>query len=294
MRSLLCVLLCLSLSGGVLDPAHRSGDYQFNLAAPPPPPADVCSFRWRSGVEFIARYSDNKGNLRRHGGMPPSAMARDRSLLVIHVGKTGGSSLLRMLRAAGVPHSDVHLFSVREDIIRSYDSIVVTVRDPLERTISAFNWDNPWSESGRAHRKKNFSHFYHHFPNINAYAENLTADTALGAVARRAEGHIALDTCYYVGGVIDTLRRHGNVFVVDAASFQEDITQLSNRLGWNLDFRSSIPMVNKAQKDISVTCLTEKNEERLRGHLSYIGEYEIFHTLRKFFGVVNSHDGKKT
>ncbi|CAM9254330.1 unnamed protein product, partial [Ectocarpus fasciculatus] len=150
----------------------------------------------------------------------------DRSLLVIHVGKTGGSSLLRLLRAAGVPHSDVHLFSVQEDIIRSYESIVITVRDPLERTVSAFNWDNPWAASGRAHRKKNFSNFYYHFPNINAYAENLTADTTLGEVARRAEGHIALDTCYYVGGVIDSLRRHRNVYVVDAASLQEDVKRL--------------------------------------------------------------------
>lgn len=275
--------------------SNRAGIYPFNMSkdAAAPVPSDVCRFRWQSGVNFIAQRHDANGNLAKHGGLraaePPTGTSKRipfrsrRGLLVVHIGKTAGSSLLKILRAAGIPHDDVHLFAVRRGAIMTHDDIIISIRDPLDRTISAFNWDNPWSKSGRA-RRREFSNFYATFPDMNAYASNLTEDTALGALARQSEGHISMDTCYYVGGVLADLKARPlkRVFVVDTATFDQDVRAINDALGWGITFSSFLPHINKANRDSDTSTLLPENRIKLKHFLAYIGEYEIYNELRSF------------
>lgn len=281
MAELLCGVLSFSYVYGN-SPLLRSGNFKFNFSGPSPAPSDVCRFKWQSGVQFISNYVDEKGNLARHGGA-----VQQSKLLVVHIGKTAGSSLLKLLRDARVSYNDIHLFSVRDKVAELYDDIVITIRDPLERTISAFNWDNPWAVSGRLHKKKLFSHFYNTFPDINLYAGNLSADSSLGELARRAEGHIALDTCYYVGGIVEILKRHPSTFVIDRSSFTEDVLAVSKRLGWGItDVLSSFPPeINKVKKDDSKVTLSAKGAEELKAFLHMVGEYPLYYDLSASFRI---------
>lgn len=265
--------------------AHRSGDFLFNVSGPRPSPSVACTYRWESGVRFISSYKDINGNLARHGGTSRCAPYKGRTLLLVHIGKTAGSSLLKLLRDVHIPHSDVHLFSLRHEAIERYTDIVITVRDPLNRTLSAFNWDSPLTKSGRLQKRNKSSAFYSLFPDMNAYASNLSADNAHGRIARRAEGHIALDTCYYLAGVLDSLRKHGSVYAVDAASFLDDVRAVSLQLGWDINLSSSftLPRVNEIKMDASIVSLTTPNLNSLVNHLEMIGEYAIYReVLNKF------------
>lgn len=62
-------------------------------------------------------------------------------VLYIHVGKCGGSTVWSWLRHAGVDFDEVHLHRPANTQERAYSKFVVWVRDPVDRFVSAFNYE---------------------------------------------------------------------------------------------------------------------------------------------------------
>ena len=59
---------------------------------------------------------------------------------LIHVGKTAGMTVENLLSLAGVNHTQVHTKNAHVAVDCHFTHYIVTTRDPINRTISAFNW----------------------------------------------------------------------------------------------------------------------------------------------------------
>ena len=59
------------------------------------------------------------------------------NLVIIHIGKCGGSTVVSELRSKNVKFSQIH---VREAIYKPKNKYVIVIRNPIKRFISAFNW----------------------------------------------------------------------------------------------------------------------------------------------------------
>jgi len=62
------------------------------------------------------------------------------SIALIHVAKAAGKTLGLLLRKVGVNYTHIHVHSARLATSCAFSHYIVTTRDPLDRTISAFNF----------------------------------------------------------------------------------------------------------------------------------------------------------
>ena len=90
-----------------------------------------------------------------------AAAATTNPVLFVHVGKTCGGSAVAYLRRA-VNVTEVHLRPVKREEVEGASHVVVSVRDPAERVVSAFEWHRPGGDRtiGRCfHRKKDVERY---------------------------------------------------------------------------------------------------------------------------------------
>eukprot|EP00600_Ochromonadales_sp_CCMP1393_P016927 CAMPEP_0175036858 /NCGR_PEP_ID=MMETSP0005-20121125/24030_1 /TAXON_ID=420556 /ORGANISM="Ochromonas sp., Strain CCMP1393" /LENGTH=382 /DNA_ID=CAMNT_0016298117 /DNA_START=758 /DNA_END=1905 /DNA_ORIENTATION=+ len=64
-------------------------------------------------------------------------------VLFIHIGKACGGTVRETLRQSNIRYEEMQMSQVRPDHIARADKIIITLRDPVNRTLSAFNWDHP-------------------------------------------------------------------------------------------------------------------------------------------------------
>lgn len=125
-------------------------------------------------------------------------------IAMIHVGKTAGTTLSKLVIAAGVPVTPFHeIGTVSNDVCTRYSfpysealdcrftHYIVPMREPINRTISAFNFGAGSYDVGAQHETKQpaFYKLYETcFPKaigaMSAFAEALGADSDCGNVAR--------------------------------------------------------------------------------------------------------------
>ena len=107
-------------------------------------------------------------------------MDQQTCVTVVHVGKTSGSSVITELRRAQVPNTDeVHMRSFTANLFPKckHSTLVISIRDPIDRLVSAYNWIRPPHSSGyhvvvtEAHKQ-----FYACFPSLDSLLwTNLTS-----------------------------------------------------------------------------------------------------------------------
>ena len=116
----------------------------------------------------------------------------------VHVGKTGGSTLREYFREHNIEHEMVHVapgdtYKWRSGMQMRGRCIIVSVRDPVARTISAFNWRHPVggvrstdmnSLPGGDVEEKLYECFPELPGGINKFAEALNESTKCGNIVR--------------------------------------------------------------------------------------------------------------
>ena len=116
-----------------------------------------------------------------------AAAATTNQVLFVHVGKTCGGSAVAYLRRA-VNVSEVHLRPVKREEVEGASHIIVSVRDPTERVVSAFEWHRPGGDRtiGRCyHRKKDVERYGNSCADDELYKCAATADAFADLVASR-------------------------------------------------------------------------------------------------------------
>ena len=116
-----------------------------------------------------------------------AAAATTDPVLFVHVGKTCGGSAVAYLRRA-VNVTEVHLRPVKREEVERASHIIVSVRDPTERVVSAFEWHRPGGDRtyGRCfHRKRDVERYGNSCADDELYRCAATADAFADLVASR-------------------------------------------------------------------------------------------------------------
>ena len=116
-----------------------------------------------------------------------AAAATTNQVLFVHVGKTCGGSAVAYLRRA-VNVTEVHLRPVKREEVEGASHIIVSVRDPTERVVSAFEWHRPGGDRtiGRCyHSKRDVERYGNSCADDELYECAATADAFADLVASR-------------------------------------------------------------------------------------------------------------
>ena len=270
---------------------------------------DVCTSRWEHATHGLVQPS------------PPESGAeclegREPTVLFVHVGKTCGGSVNAALetnaaaieaRYPGHPaYAMVHAHAVRRKVLNGCGKhVIVTLRDPVDRLVSAFNtmackYDASVADKDLCMRKKHADFMLQHphqkttkdllgcFPNVTAYANSIDDDSECGKIARQslgpqphgrgANGHISLGSCFYLGGLLETLQKK-SVYIVDTESCDADIQGIPHWLGLNQSFAYDKSVVTHVGDFPHHTdTISSAGRAKLRRHLEH--EYRFQEQIR--------------
>jgi hypothetical protein len=226
--------------------------------------------------------------------------AINKNVLLVHIGKTCGRTVAFNLRDLKVEYAQLHVYPLRQSIIDAYEYIFITLRDPVERTISAFNFDNPNNPGSFYYNNTNYcpdsiKEFYSCFQNIDAYANSLLNEDKCGSYSREIqEGittikneypqgkggvHLPLNTCFYIGGVMKALKRHKNVFVIRTEHCNVDLQEIFDHLKWDKTINTNTIIKRRLYPENKKNLLNLSSVLALRGYLELIGEYNLYREL---------------
>lgn len=203
----------------------------------------------------------------------------------IHVGKCGGSSIGAWLRRNKVAFQETHIKRVHT-CGDDKSTWLFSVRDPIDRAISAFNWRSP--RNGDApHGQNAFGtrerQFYACFENFNDFAESLNDQSTCGHYARRAlndpqgSEHLGMGVAWYLDKQLDCVLKQ-KVFLSHAESLTSDLEGFGKWIGIdNLDVhiphnKGNYPMNNH-------TYVSSRAGKLLRKWLEK--DYEVLQKLGK-------------
>ena len=210
-----------------------------------------CVARWNQAVDrSLGNVNISDPNVRLSGlnGWHQGKLYKfDRSVLFIHVGKAGGSSIAGILGATHVHYDQIHVHPVPLLALHSHPYIVITVRDPVARLISAYNWGislrQPWAmKLSACYDVDQFAMaFAYHRINpsfrsartpCDTLSDKIDAWTSTEAGASFFDfGHIRMDGCFYLGGCIgDSALLSKRMFVVRTEMISADAHAMLNWL----------------------------------------------------------------
>ena len=155
-----------------------------------------------------------------------------KSLIYIHIGKCGGSTLLDSLKNSSVVNekfSYIHRIHVEKPPILKNASYAVVVRNPIQRVISAFNWRFKLVVI----EKNRGSHIEYEILNkyktLNALCEQLYVDGKLNIkVSDEFEkiGHIKESISFYLKPLLDEISPSQLFAVFAAETLNKDIANI--------------------------------------------------------------------
>lgn len=141
---------------------------------------DNCKAVWSTGA-YKSRELRMNGQdpFLQYSGFDQKGNMKMKDVLLIHVGKTGGTSVSWSMRANKIAITEIHVHPVLPKMMQRHKYVFVTIRDPIERFISAFNFNHPLG----THPKN--SDVYSCYSNVSAAA---AAILDLGECSRLMRG----------------------------------------------------------------------------------------------------------
>jgi hypothetical protein len=263
---------------------------------------NICKLKWEQSERLYGRgstlwglnHSNDYGAARASavgtGPAPAPGQQQQQSVLLVHVGKAAGTTAGAALRRAGIKASLLHVHALTPETIRAFGVVLLCLRDPLQRAVSAYHWRDPGVRLLPARQERLGvglrSSFYGCFKDVSDYAQRLLEDSRCGTVARVGEGHLEFDTCSYLGGALPALRRHskggGRVFVINAESVSADLDKVSASLQWGRAF-NTIPHIHDYSKSAVRANLTARAARSLDMYLDITGEKALYEQLQRAF-----------
>ena len=279
-------------------------------------PAEVCQERWQNGLarDLPAREEDSHPDLR-----GDKCLSRPTPLLLfVHIGKTCGDTVIAALdknnkkitssiEAGRAAFDMVHVHPVRAEVIASMENILITLRDPIDRFISAYNNAACLAQGTERdicervpmkNRSPNAElirvpelggYIMGCYPNVTVFAESLDDDTACARVARdmigpdRADAgvsHVGRGNCYYLGGAVQWLQGK-RIHIVSTDTCEEGIERIPKWLG--LQGKSSrfdkAPAIHTGEFPHHYDAVSPQGRKLLYKHLKH--EYYLQEEIRR-------------
>jgi len=156
-------------------------------------------------------------------------------IYIIHIGKCGGGSLTQELKKNKIKYICCHC---NKPIIKNNFKYTILIRDPINRFISAFNWNmfRSTTEEGYNFQGmkiqsniKEVSAYFNYWKNINNFAENLydkygnINDMALKLI--KNSRHLNLNINYYLQDILSFLNTD-NCNIIRYEYYNDDIKSI--------------------------------------------------------------------
>merc|ERR1719424_2358139 len=271
----------------------------------------ACEMQWTRAVAALPALPDDP--------MPDKEMRGDSFMaglpprvLFVHIGKSCGATVQRalltnaeLMKLAGrEPFDRVHVHPVRRGVLEAATEVVVVLRDPVERLVSAYNTAACKEDDNitdvkvclRSPARRKFQRFgfkrlslLECYPNVTAFADGLDDNTECGKLARgtlrnnethpessRGE-HVGMSSCFYLGGLSKILS-HKRIHLVETKTCDADIAKLPAWLG----LHSSFAVMGEAHVGPFPHHTDKPSDEglqRLRRHLAH--EYAFHDELKR-------------
>lgn len=193
--------------------------------------------------------------------------------------------MTHFFRANKIKYSELHTFPLDIDMLSYYDIIVVVVRDPLARIVSAYNFQHPAGEDPLPESNRGL---YNCFPNLTVFGEHILDRSDCARFARSDfTTHIGLGFCSYIGGraVRENLLNHRNIVVIRAEHCEMDTNYaafaVTTATGQTVSMSSiRMPQVHvKKKKTRLMTGLTPLAAENVGNWLRMNGETQLYTDL---------------
>lgn len=212
----------------------------------------------------------------------------EKTLVYVHIGKCGGGSLWRAIRNSKLVrrtfNNVVRVHMAKPPILKNAKYLIV-VRNPIERTVSAFNWRyNIVVENGGPENVNGECQALTKYKTINNLAESLyDADGELNEDAVEALysiDHMKQNIEYYLSDLLDHINQEKIFALMTTELLDEDIEHYLSfknkyRVHQSRPFKSGIKLSHLARQNLEKFC---KNE---------------YATLRKLFNIIDISEEKK-
>lgn len=166
-----------------------------------------------------------------------TAVGPETPFVLVHVGKCGGTSAVEELRGRGFRFEHVHLRRPEADPAGRY---VILVRDPIARTVSAFNWRRRLFAAGAlptggddpvARLRHAAEHdFLSQFESVNEFAERLEfldgREISPMATMMQLIGHVPHGFAWHLDGLLRRIAPGQLAGIVATERFAEDFERL--------------------------------------------------------------------
>jgi hypothetical protein len=211
---------------------------------------------------------------------------QNKSVLLVHVGKTCGTSVQKAFRKENIKHFPLHVHPMDHEMVAQFDYIVITLRDPYDRTISAYNFHDPKQvQTTGAPPVPHLKEFYGCFPTINDYGNQLLSNSSCGHLADVGIGHLTKNTCFYLCGVVDLLLKYKEkVHIIQTHSCEADTLEFLNFMGFkNLNISAHFPHSWDHTKSQIPLEVSESAKSKIVSFLEMVGEYSLYRFLLQSF-----------
>jgi hypothetical protein len=209
------------------------------------------------------------------GVIRPAANA----IVVVHIGKAGGTTFLHELRKAGIKiqpkvhlraHSAYWFWHVPPS---QFPLTYITLRNPMDRLISAYFWSHHWRDrSPKVHQRRNDGHeaaLLRHCSTLDAFIDSLEVN-----MSYRIMPHVKQDIAFYT----KRLLRHcpaDRLRVVCCETMNDDLQR-------HFGVLQTVHRNNNAYR--KTVALSAARVQKLRAYLA--DEYRCIDTMRRM-GLLN-------
>lgn len=228
--------------------------------------------------------------------------AKGKKILFVHVGKCAGESIIQALQRH-LPDDfllfEMHVYDanvrIREVVSAAPPDLtyVIASRDPVDRYVSAFNWDKHNLFLSGALDGNRHENSFKLFPTVDTLISGLgnpNAELRLAATEFSRFGHMAMGQHWYTP--LDVLKKipQNRTYVIDIATMKKDLLRLLDSLGYPQDAESfSTPRAKSGvyesyenYNELFSTFLSQRNRQRLLQHIAQ--DLNVYNRL-KLFGL---------
>ena len=253
-----------------------------------------CHARWGNLIRKKGRHSSKVGNDENNAAEFVHGNNK-KKILYVHVGKTGGQTIFGyyLKNFTNFHPQQLHVHALDIEMVRSFKTILISVRDPVDRLISAYYYSNPLIKGSFAHdHNQRVNEFYSCCPTLTDFGNALfdKKNESCYALARSQtnlqKNHMVLDTCAYLSGVFSHLKvKKNRVFLINTESITADLNKISRLNQWRVNFNDSNTYVaNASPRPSRESETSEKTYQQLLSYLNITGELDMYNRLQNEFG----------
>ena len=159
----------------------------------------------------------------------------------VHIGKCGGSTVRTILKKNKYKFNTIHTKQFKNyngdnvkinEVKFSKDyKYLITIRNPIERFISAFKWRYNRNFIAKDQRRKNEIKIFNKYKTLENLINNLKENKNLingNFGSDNHIGHLKEDINYYLGSILDNCNKNDIIGVICTETLDKDIQNILN------------------------------------------------------------------